>query len=84
MSAHAIATAIEEEARAFCRSRMTGRADEDLAAKDAHCKRIAALVRRIRSQIGVPEKRSFGSRGESSKGVPFTVARRARVVRKAA
>ncbi|MDH2313348.1 hypothetical protein [Methylobacterium brachiatum] len=84
MSAHAVATAIEEEARAFCRSRMTGRADQDLAAKDEHCKRITALIRQLRSKIGTVEKRSFGSRGESTKGVPFTVARRARKVRKAA
>lgn len=84
MSAHAVATAIEEEARAFCRSRMTGRADQDLAAKDAHCKRIADLIRKLRPLIGTVEKRSFGSRGESTKGVAFTVARRARKVRKAA
>ncbi len=55
MSAHALATAIEEEARAFARSRMTGRQDADLEAKDAHCKRIAALVARLRKQIGIPE-----------------------------
>ena len=64
MSAHAVATAIEEEARAFCRSRMTGRADQDLAAKDAHCKRITDLIRKLRPLIGTVEKRSFGSRGE--------------------
>ena len=55
MSAHAIATAIDEEARAFCRSRMTGRPDADLEAKDAHCKRILALVAKLRRQIGIPE-----------------------------
>ena len=48
MSAHAVATAIEEEARAFCRSRMTGRADQDLAAKDEHCKAVLALIRKLR------------------------------------
>ena len=55
MSAHAIATAIDEEARAFCRSRMTGRPDTDLETKDAHCKRIMALVAKLRRQIGIPE-----------------------------
>jgi hypothetical protein len=56
----------------------------DLAAKDAHCKRIAALVRQLRSKIGTVEKRTFGQNGKSTKGVPFTVARRVRVARKAA
>ncbi|MFB0490206.1 hypothetical protein ABIE45_002792 [Methylobacterium sp. OAE515] len=84
MSAHAIVTAIEEEARAFCRSRMTGRADQDLDAKDAHCKRIAALVRQLRPQLGTVEKRTFGQNGTSTKGVPFTVARRRRTARPAA
>ena len=55
MSAHAVATAIDEEARAFCRSRMTGRPDVDLETKDAHCKRILALVAKLRRQIGIPE-----------------------------
>jgi len=55
MSAHAVATAIEDEARAFCRSRMTGRQDADLETKDAHCKRILSLVSQLRRQIGIPE-----------------------------
>lgn len=55
MSAHQIATAIEEEARAFSRSRLTGRADADLIAKDEHCRRIVALVARLQRQIGIPE-----------------------------
>lgn len=55
MSAHALATAIEEEARAFSRSRMTGRQDADLEAKDLHCQRVIALVAKLRKQIGIPE-----------------------------
>jgi hypothetical protein len=45
---------------------------------------VLALIRKLRPLIGTVEKRSFGSRGESTKGVAFTVARRARKVRKAA
>lgn len=55
MSAHALATAIEEEARAFGRARLTGRPDADLEAKDEHCQRLVALVARLRKQIGIPE-----------------------------
>ena len=84
MSAHAIVTAIEEESVALCRLRSTGRADIDLAARDHHCRRIRALIRKLRPLIGTVEKRSFGVTGQSEKGVPFTVARRVRAVRKAA
>ena len=84
MSAHSIVTAIEEESLALCRLRSTGRADVDLEARDLHCRRIRSLIRKLRPLIGTVEKRSFGARGESEKGVPFTVARRVRVVRKAA
>jgi len=42
-SAHATLTEIEQEARAFCRRRFRDQA-EYLEAKDAHCKRILALV----------------------------------------
>ncbi|MDP4005082.1 hypothetical protein [Methylobacterium sp. NEAU K] len=78
MSAHAIVTAIEEESLALCRLRATGRQDVDLAARDHHCRRIRSLIRQLRPLIGIVEKRSFGIRGESTKGVSFTVARRAR------
>lgn len=79
MSAHATVTAIEQEAAAFCRRRFRNQA-EYLEAKDSHCKRIAALVRQLRPQLGTVEKRTFGKNGTSTKGVPFTVARQRRAV----
>ncbi|WP_020094988.1 hypothetical protein [Methylobacterium sp. 285MFTsu5.1] len=84
MSAHAIVTAIEEESLALCRLRATGRQDVDLAARDHHCRRIRSLIRQLRPLIGTIEKRTFGHNGTSTKGVPFTVARRRRSVRPAA
>jgi len=77
VSAHATVTAIEQEAAAFCRRRFRDQADY-LEAKDSHCKRIAALVRQLRPQLGTVEKRTFGQSGVSEKGKPFTVARRRR------
>ena len=60
MSAHRIATAIEEEAAAFCRRRFTDQA-EYLEAKDSHCKRVQRLVRDLRRAIGTPEMLSLGT-----------------------
>ncbi|UMY19115.1 hypothetical protein MMB17_07400 [Methylobacterium organophilum] len=78
MSAHAIVTAIEQEAEAFCRRRYRDQA-EYLEAKDAHCKRIRALVWQLRRQIGVPEMLSLAT-GRRSYGGRFfeVVARRPR------
>lgn len=72
MSAHATLMAIEQEARAFCRRRFTDQADY-LEAKDAHCKRVRALVRKLRTQIGVPEKLSLGAGRRSFGGRSFSV-----------
>ena len=54
MSAHATVPAIEQEARAFCGLRFRDQADY-LEAKDAHCKRLVALVRELRPQLGTVE-----------------------------
>ena len=78
MSAHAIVTAIEEESLALCRLRATGRQDVDLEARDHHCRRIRSLIRQLRPLIGTVEKRTFCASGQSTKGKPFTVARRRR------
>ncbi|WP_238314951.1 hypothetical protein, partial [Methylobacterium organophilum] len=72
MSAHATVTAIEQEAEAFCRRRYRDQA-EYLEAKDAHCKRIRALVRQLRRQIGIPELLSLGTGRRSYGGRSFSV-----------
>ena len=82
MSAHATATAIEQEAEAFCRRRFTDQADY-LEAKDAHCKRVRALVRKLRAQIGVPEKLSLGTGRRTFGGRSFSVELRMPSARKA-
>jgi hypothetical protein len=73
MSAHATVTVIEQEAAALCRRRFRDQA-EYLAAKDSHCKRIAALMRQLRPQRGTVEKRSSGTFGGSETSKAFTVA----------
>lgn len=82
MSAHSIVTAIEDELVALCRLRITGRADVDMATRDAHCRKARSLIRKLRPLIGTVEPHSFGSVGTSAKGVPFTVVRRSRGPRK--
>ena len=82
MSAHATATAIEQEAEAFCRRRFTDQADY-LEAKDAHCKRVRALVRKLRREIGVPEMLSFGTGRRTFGGRSFSVELRMPRARKA-
>ena len=74
MSAHQIATAIEDEAAAFCRLRFRGTEDY-LEAKDAHCQRITGLIRQLRCAIGTTERLGFavGRRGS----VEVAVRRRA-------
>ncbi|MBB5762420.1 hypothetical protein HNR01_002040 [Methylorubrum rhodesianum] len=72
MSAHATLTAIEQEARAFCRRRFRDQA-EYLEAKDAHCKRILALVSKGRRQVGIPEMLSFGTGRRTYGGRSFSV-----------
>ncbi|WP_238296776.1 hypothetical protein [Methylobacterium soli] len=72
-----IATAIEEEAAAFCRRRFHGTADY-LEAKDEHCKRVAALVRQLRPLIGVPPALSLGTGRRQSGRYQFEVVARAR------
>lgn len=82
MSAHATLTAIEQEARAFCRLRFTDAASY-LEAKDSHCKRVDALVRKLRRQIGVPEMLSLGTGRRSYGGRTFSVELRMPRARKA-
>jgi hypothetical protein len=78
MSAHAIVTAIEDEVRRYRASRLAGRAESDVMAKDGHCAAMLLLIRRLRPQLGTVEKKTFGQNGTSTKGVPFTMARRRR------
>ena len=82
MSAHATLTAIEQEAEAFCRRRFTDAAAY-IEEKDAHCKRVRALVRRLRAQIGVPEKLSLGTGRRTFGGRSFSVELRMPRARKA-
>lgn len=82
MSAHATATAIEQEAEAFCRRRFTD-AGAYLEEKDAHCKRVRALVRKLRREIGVPEMLSFGTGRRTYGGRSFDVQLRMPRARKA-
>lgn len=81
MSAHAIATAIEQEADAFGRRRFRDQA-EYLEAKDAHCKRIRKLVRQLRPQLGLPEMLSLGTSRRTFGGRSIEVV--ARIPRKLA
>ncbi len=81
MTAHAIATAIEQEAAAFARTRFRDQA-EYLEAKDAHCKRLRSLVRQLRPTIGMPEMLSLGTGRRSYGGRTFEVI--ARIPRKIA
>lgn len=82
MSAHATLTAIEQEARAFCRLRFIDAASY-LEAKDAHCKRVDRLVRQLRREIGVPEMLSLGTGRRSFGGRSFSVELRMPRARKA-
>ncbi|KQO88876.1 hypothetical protein ASF36_23910 [Methylobacterium sp. Leaf90] len=82
MSAHATLTAIEQEARAFCRRRFRDQADY-LEAKDSHCKRVRTLVRKLRREIGVPEMLSFGTGRRTYGGRSFSVELRMPRARKA-
>jgi hypothetical protein len=82
MSAHRIATAIEDEAAAFCRRRFTCTADY-LEEKDAHCKRIQRLVRDLRRAIGVPEQLSLGTGRRQFGRVSFDVIHRTRAPKRA-
>lgn len=82
MSAHATLTAIEQEAEAFCRRRFTDAASY-LEEKDAFCKRLRALVRKGRREIGVPEMLSFGTGRRSFGGRSFSVELRMPRARKA-
>lgn len=81
MTAHAIVTAIEDEARALARLRVTGRQDVDLAERDEHCQRVLRLIRQLRPLIGTTEPQSFGTGGRSEKGRAFTVVRQRRARR---
>ncbi|GLS44384.1 hypothetical protein GGR33_004635 [Methylobacterium brachythecii] len=81
MSAHAIATAIEQEVSAFRNLRFRDQA-EYLEAKDAHCARIRSLVRQLRPKIGVPEMLSFGTGRRTFGGRSFEVV--AKIPRKLA
>ncbi|GJE26237.1 hypothetical protein [Methylobacterium organophilum] len=72
ISAHATVTAIKQEAEAFCCRRYWNQA-EYLEAKDAHCKRISALVWQLRRQIGMPEMLSLGTGRQSYGGRSFSV-----------
>ncbi|CAO4196666.1 hypothetical protein [Methylorubrum extorquens] len=82
MSAHATLTAIEQEAEAFCRRRFTDAASY-LGEKDAFCKRVRALVRKGRREIGVPEMLSFGTGRRTFAGRSFSVELRMPRARKA-
>lgn len=82
MSAHQIATAIEDEAAAFCRLRFAGTA-EYLEAKDAHCKRIRRLVRDLRQAIGTTELLSLGTGRRHHGRVSFDVIHRTRAPKRA-
>ena len=82
MSAHATATAIEQEAEAFCRRRFVGTADY-LEAKDAHCKRIRALIRQLRPQLGTVEMLSLGTGRREAGRLRFDVIARTRTARRA-
>lgn len=55
MSAHALLTEIDEAAVAFDRERFRDQEDY-LTKKDAHTKRIRALVRQLRRRIGTTEE----------------------------
>jgi len=72
MSAHATLTAIEQEASAFCARRFRDQADY-LEAKDAHCKRIRALVRKLRPLLGTTEMLSLGTGRRTYGGRTFNV-----------
>lgn len=81
-SAHATLTEIEQEARAFCCRRFRDQA-EYLEAKDAHCKRILALVSKGRRQVGIPEMLSLGTGRRTFGGRSFSVELRMPRARKA-
>lgn len=82
MSAHATLTAIEQEAEAFCRLRFTDQAAY-LEEKDAFCKRVRALVRKGRRQVGIPEMLSLGTGRRTFGGRSFSVELRMPRARKA-
>ncbi|WP_375408535.1 hypothetical protein [uncultured Methylobacterium sp.] len=60
MTAHEIAHAIEDEARAFSRAPFTDTASY-LEAKDLHCRRIINLSMSIVRELGTPPRLSLGT-----------------------
>ncbi|KQQ39063.1 hypothetical protein ASF58_23265 [Methylobacterium sp. Leaf125] len=83
MTAHQVAHAIEEEARAFRRLRFKD-APSYLEAKDAHCTRIINLSRSLARAIGTPELLSIAPGQRRVGGRNIRVELRTRVPAKVA
>ncbi|GJD92904.1 hypothetical protein [Methylobacterium iners] len=77
MTAHEIAHAIEDEARAFSRARFTDQASY-LEAKDAHCRRMINLSMSIARELGTPPRLSLGTGRRQFGEVRFDVQLRTR------